>query len=332
MTWQLSSLLRDLRMVRSKDVAQWYGQVVVAWDSLQPTRPGSEPTYWRNLGYWTDSTRTLDEACRGLANRLADAAEVRAGHDVLDVGCGLGESTMLLADRLRGDDAGESRLVGLDLTAEHIAGARARGHGDTPEFVVASAVDLPFPAASFDRVLALECAFHFPDRTEFFAQAHRVLRPGGVLGMADVLVSPGFARTLRASDRVVPRRARDALHTLAADMLKMPTENLIDLASYLGQLRRAGFTVRSVEDISARVFPYFARHWRQAQDPVAQEKLLRATGLDARAARDSARAWRRQMAVLKMGWQTSRFVIVTAELSRRNVGAAPDTIGEVTGA
>lgn len=313
-------------MVRSKDVAEWYGQVVVAWDSLQPTAPGSASTHWRNLGYWNEATQTLDEACRNLTNRLADAADVQTGQDVLDVGCGLGESTYLLHERLRsGNRSAGSRLVGLDLTAEHIASALARRQGDAPEFIVGSALDLPFPAASFDRVLALECAFHFPARPAFFAEAHRVLRPGGVLGLADVLVSPGFVRTLRAADRVVPRRTRNAMHGLATDLLKMPTENLIDLATYVQQLRAASFLVRSVKDVSSHVFPYFTRHWRRVQDPARQEELLRATGLSPQAARDRARAWRRQMSVLMLGWRTSRFVIITAEPC-----ASPDTTGKVT--
>ena len=322
MAWQPSNLVADLRLVRSKDVDRWYGEVVVAWDSLQPTAAGSRPTHWRNLGYWTDDTRTLAEACRGLANRLADAADVRPGHDVLDVGCGLGESTYLLRERLGGDShSSGSRLVGMDLTVEHVTAALTRREGDEPEFVVGSAVDLPFPSGSFDRVLALECAFHFPDRTRFFAEAYRVLRPGGVVGLADVLVSPAFVRILRSGDHLLPARSRRSMHRIAADILKMPTENLVDKARYLHQLRKSGFRVRSVEDISEKVFPYFKRYWRRTQDQALQERLLRETGLDSAAARDRARAWRRQMSVLMLGWRMSQFVVVAAERPGRQGGA-----------
>jgi ubiquinone/menaquinone biosynthesis C-methylase UbiE len=304
MAWQGTHLREDLRLVRSKDVAEWYGEVVTAWDSLLST-----PERWRNLGYWDGTTTDLAQACRALAAKLADAALVGPGDDVLDVGCGLGESTLYLRERL-GDSP--SRLVGMDLTHAHVASGRARRRGPRPEFVVGSATDLPFPDASFDRVLALECAFHFPDRRRFFAEAARVLRPGGVLGVADVLVEPWFARMLRRADRVVPAAVGRPLHRLGADVLKMPTENLVDLDEYLTQLATAGLLTLSTEDISDRVFPHFKRHWQRSQDHARQEELLVAAGTPPAAAPARARAWRRQMRVLMLGWRSSRFVIVTA--------------------
>ena len=53
MQWQASTLMKDLRLVRSKDVAEWYGGVVVAWDSLPYMTDAKWAPRWRNLGYWT---------------------------------------------------------------------------------------------------------------------------------------------------------------------------------------------------------------------------------------------------------------------------------------
>jgi ubiquinone/menaquinone biosynthesis C-methylase UbiE len=47
------------------------------------------------------------------------------------------------------------------------------------------------PDASVDRVVALECAFHFSTREEFFREAFRVLRRGGAIATADLLARPG---------------------------------------------------------------------------------------------------------------------------------------------
>lgn len=307
MSWHPAGVLADLRFVRSQDVDSWYGDVVVAWDTLQPPVPGEPATAWRNLGYWTDRTRDYPEAAAALADRLAGAAGVRVGHAVLDVGCGTGESTVRLHRRV----GPTGRVVGIDLTAEHVRRARARDAG--PEFVVGSATDLPLPDGSVDRVLALECAFHFPDRTAFFAEAHRVLRPGGVLALADVLVTPGFARVLAASDRVLPARARDPLHRLAGEVLKMPTGNLVDAGRYVAQLRAAGFRTTAAEDVTGQVFAPFGRHWRRMQSPARQEAALRAAGTPPALAAARARAWRRQMRVLMLGWRSSRFLLVSAE-------------------
>ena len=60
--------------------------------------------------------------------------------------------------------------------------------GNAVHFVHGDACRLPFASAAFDRVLAVECIFHFPSRRQFFGEARRVLRRGGKLALSDFIL------------------------------------------------------------------------------------------------------------------------------------------------
>ncbi len=137
---------------------------------------------WLNLGLWEGDGSDPDEAAVAV-RRLVEtiAAELPVGGDVLDVGNGLGEQDPVIAE------TAETRsLVAVNITlSQLLAGkprlAEAGGHG-----VNADATRLPFRDATFEGVISVEAAFHFSSRATFFAEALRVLRPGGVLTMSDI--------------------------------------------------------------------------------------------------------------------------------------------------
>ncbi len=79
-------------------------------------------------------------------------------------------------------------LTGLNIDARQLAAAEAQtkpANGNKIGWVEADACRLPFEDNSFDRVLAVECIFHFPSREKFLAEAARVLKPGGYLAVSD---------------------------------------------------------------------------------------------------------------------------------------------------
>jgi len=90
----------------------------------------------------------------------------------LEVGCGTGHWLRAIADRA-------SLLAGMDASAGMLAKARDAAAGE--RLVRARAEDLPWPDASFDRLFCINALHHFRDRARFFAEARRVLRPGGAL-------------------------------------------------------------------------------------------------------------------------------------------------------
>ena len=102
---------------------------------------------------------------------------------LLDVGCGGGH---LLLDLARAHPGW--RLTGLDLSADQVrrAGKRARELAGRITFITGSAQDLPFPDASFDAVVSVCSIKHWPDALRGLSECLRVLRPGGVLVVAEV--------------------------------------------------------------------------------------------------------------------------------------------------
>jgi ubiquinone/menaquinone biosynthesis C-methylase UbiE len=109
---------------------------------------------------------------RVLAPELARAADVSAGQEVLDVGCGTGALTTVLAGIV-----GPEHVSAVDPTEPFVEQCRANVPG--ADVRVAPAEAIPFEDASFDRALA-QLVFHFvSDPAAAVAEMRRVTRPGG---------------------------------------------------------------------------------------------------------------------------------------------------------
>lgn len=101
---------------------------------------------------------------------------------ILDVGCGIGGSTLYLAEKFG------ARATGITLSPVQAnratERAEATGLAHRIQFQVADALAMPFPDASFELVWSLESGEHMPDKQKFLQECHRVLKPGGTFLMA----------------------------------------------------------------------------------------------------------------------------------------------------
>jgi ubiquinone/menaquinone biosynthesis C-methylase UbiE len=150
---------------------------------------------------------------------LSKYLEPRPGERILDVACGSGYWTRKLAA------AHGCTVVGIDSSEREIAAAKRHHNGMHCTYLLSSAETLPFPAASFDKVISVCALEHFSSDTAALAEMFRVLKPDGILALSvDSMSGPYMTESYRKW------HAREHF-----------VQNYYDLASIRKKLRAAGF-------------------------------------------------------------------------------------------
>jgi SAM-dependent methyltransferase len=176
-----------------------------------------------------------------------DRAALRAGEDVLDVGCGCGETTVELARRV----APGGTVLGVDVSAVMLERARqtARERGAAARFQLADAQTHAFAPASVDVVFSRFGVMFFVDPAAAFANLRRALRPQGRLAFVcwqSLADNPWMLVPLGAALQIVPPPplpAPDAPGPFA----------FADPARVRGILERAGFRDVQLDAVQAEL-------------------------------------------------------------------------------
>jgi SAM-dependent methyltransferase len=169
-------------------------------------------------------------------------AGLRDGHRALDVGCGTGNLLRTAGRRYRNVD-----LVGLDPDPKALAraGRKARRAGLRIRLDRGFAQELPYPDDSFDRVFSSLMLHHLdgPAKDALLAEIRRVLRPNGMLVLADAVVEEHS----RGHGHGVGRR-RGGMRDRMREQLR---DNVGDAVA--GRIAAAGFTVEPTRTLALRV-------------------------------------------------------------------------------
>ncbi len=186
-------------------------------------------------GLWEDQDATPAQAQRRLIDRLAAAARIAPGQRVLDVGCGMGGSSIELARRFR------CQVTGLTLSPLQrfwaTVSAGLQGVGDRVRFRCADAETVRLPERSFDVVWNVECSEHLFDKPAFFQRLGGWLKPGGRLALCAWLAGE---------------------EPLAEPLVRLVCEGFLcpslgTAADYLGWMDAAGLVHSRFEDLTAQV-------------------------------------------------------------------------------
>lgn len=209
-------------------------------------------------GLWDDGDHVLTphDAQLRLTETLADLGGLSTGDRVLDVGCGMGGSSIHLA-KSRGCSVSGITLSGLQ---RRWATAAAWWHGvaATTEFRRADVETEALAPASFDVVWSIECTEHLVDKPRFFERAATWLRPGGRVAICAWLAAEDAAAS--------PERCRQVEQVCTAFLCP----SLGSFSDYAGWMQRAGLVVDGTHDWTDRV----ARTWELC------ESRVKAWGID----------------------------------------------------
>lgn len=162
---------------------------------------------------------SMERGHRPTGEQAIERMKLPPDAQVLDVGCGSGWATRLMAEKASG-----GRVVGIDISDEMIELAR-KSSVDFPntEFKVAGADHLPFTDRSFTHGFSMESLYYYKDIAAALAEVARVMAPGGLF----VAVMDLYFEN-RPSHQWV-------------DQLKVPVQ-LLSIADYHALFRSAGFT------------------------------------------------------------------------------------------
>ena len=166
-------------------------------------------------------------------------------HNILDIGCGLGGSARYTAQ------ATGCRVTGIDVTQAFIETGNQLcewvGIENRITLQQGSALDMPYAADSFDGAMMLHVGMNIPDKPRLFAEVARVLRPGSVFGVYDIMKTGAeevsfpvpWAAGPETSALAPPEHYRETLETAGFEVT--------------GERNRHGFAVAFFDALSKRV-------------------------------------------------------------------------------
>lgn len=126
---------------------------------------------------------------------------------------------------------------------------------------------------TYDRILALDCVYHFVTRQEFLTKAKMVLKSDGTIALQDLIAAHPYPVTdqpfftsspsLPRPDIVTPSFGNTIKHLITLRLAGVPRTNMVSASRYYEDMQSLGLKCICFEDVSHAVFPGFSRFLQQ---------------------------------------------------------------------
>lgn len=243
----------------SQEIQQFYDASSQLWEQIWGEH--MHHGYYGRAGTYKIDRR---QAQIDLIEELLAWAKVKSAEKIIDVGCGIGGSTLYLAQKFNAE------ATGITLSPAQAARATQRAQEfkleDKVQFQVADALNSPFEDNNFDLVWSLESGEHMPDKSKFLQECYRVLKPNGTLILATWCHRPtnSLAGELTADEK----RHLEEIYRV----YRLPY--VISLPEYEAIALSCGFKNLRADDWSMAVAPFWDTVIDSAFEPKAIIGLL----------------------------------------------------------
>jgi tocopherol O-methyltransferase len=198
----------------------------------------SRGAYGWHFGIWDGTVTSIRDASLNCNRKLASGADLGPSSRVLDVGCGVGGFAIWAAKQFG------CHVTGITIVPENIASAEQRakrlGVSDRVTFKLMDMADFRFEDESFDLITNQETLCYAVNKPKYFADVHRLLKPGGRWQSVDLAIKEG---------PLTPEE--ESLHKQVCELWYMAP--LEPLSAIEAKAKKAGFEQTRAEDVTPLV-------------------------------------------------------------------------------
>ncbi|KAI8093123.1 S-adenosyl-L-methionine-dependent methyltransferase [Halteromyces radiatus] len=207
-------------------------------------------TLWCNMGYWSEHVNHYSEACERLVLMVVDKLNIKPKDSILDVGYGCGDSCLFLADRFDCQVTGITNEYAQWKLSKDRTEQLSRKQQERIKLFEGSATELDKVLGKdgktdleFDHIVSIDSAYHFNTRWDFLRQAFQHLKPGGTLGLYDIVLH---------EKATLPSGWKRDVWNYISTVLHLPLANMETQENYGAYLKQYGYVDIEFEPLLAQ--------------------------------------------------------------------------------